>query len=75
VVRDPIPRLHSQIALFESFNYDKKSWGDLRYLDEICRDAGIISEDISYTERLFIHGVNMLNSILDEMSTAKDLQV
>jgi hypothetical protein len=71
VVRDPIPRLRSQIALFASFKYDKQSWGDLRYLDEICRDSGIVSENISYTQRLFIHGVNMLNAILDEIGIAK----
>ncbi|MGH7102377.1 MAG: hypothetical protein ACREFJ_08260 [Acetobacteraceae bacterium] len=70
VVRDPLPRLRSQVALFEAMNYDRKSWGDLAYLNGICKSAGISLEQLSDKQRFFVHGVNMLNAITDEANIA-----
>lgn len=69
VVRDPLPRLRSQIALFEAMNYDR-SWGDLAYLDGICKNIGIDPNGLSRKQRCFMHGVNMLNAITDEANVA-----
>jgi hypothetical protein len=68
VVRDPLPRIRSQIALFESFN--NKGWGDLSYIDAICEKKGLLSKSVSYEQRLFLHAANMLNAILEEREIA-----
>ncbi|MGH7048671.1 MAG: hypothetical protein ACREE2_20040 [Stellaceae bacterium] len=71
VVRDPLPRLRSQLALFEALNYDRRSWGDLEYVDGVCRNSGLNPERLSDERRFFVHGVNMLNAVTDEASTAR----
>ncbi len=69
VVREPIARLHSQLALFE----DRKgirAW-NVDYLDPILSRTGIAVAPEDYESRLFVHAANMLNAILDERDVGK----
>jgi hypothetical protein len=65
VVREPIARLQSQLMLFENFGYSR--WGGLGYVDAVAEAAGIEPSSLSLERRHFLHGVNMLNAILDEV--------
>ena len=64
VVRDPIQRLQSQYSLYR--NRTLNVWGDLKYVDNIAIQAGLDPASLTEDERLMIHGVNMLNSIVAE---------
>ena len=75
IVRDPLPRLQSQYRLFRlrqlnaSGNLNdiaQRAWGDLSYVDSLAARAGLDPASLTMDERLMIHGVNMLNSILSE---------
>jgi hypothetical protein len=64
VVREPIARVHSQLALYRDFE-GLRAW-DLDYLDPILSRAGITVPAGDYQSRQFVHAANMLNAILDE---------
>jgi hypothetical protein len=67
VVREPLPRLCSQIALFQRSPI--KSWWNVDYVQTfIDRGVRLPRDDID--SRLFLHGVNMLNSIIQEETVA-----
>ena len=65
LVRDPLPRLRSQLALFKRY-LDAQAW-DVTYVDGKFPAAVDALPTGSYEERLFIHGVNMLNAIVEEL--------
>lgn len=67
VVREPIVRLHSQLALFKRFE-SSGAW-QVEYLEQMIAEK-LTLPDQSYPTRLFVHGVNMLNAIVEEHSLA-----
>jgi hypothetical protein len=69
VVREPIPRLQSQLALYQEFE-GLQVW-DIHYLDGILSRTGIVLAPGDYPSRLFVHAANMLNAILDEREVGK----
>jgi hypothetical protein len=69
VVREPLDRLRSQLALFRQ--HDFKGWGDLRYVEPIAEAAGIAPVSVSVEQRHFIHGASMLNAILEERELSR----
>jgi hypothetical protein len=67
LVREPMARLHSQNALFDqSATRPDRPYGTLEYLDPLIRSLGLDDTAIPYRERLFIHGANLLNTIVEE---------
>lgn len=69
VVREPISRLYSQLALYQDFE-DLQIW-DVAYLDAILSRTGIALAPGDYQSRLFVHAANMLNAILDERAAGR----
>jgi len=63
VVREPLARLHSQIALFEKWPV-KSAWS-VDYVQQFI-DQGVRLPEDTMLNRLFLHGVNMLNAIIQE---------
>ncbi|HWY72868.1 MAG TPA: hypothetical protein VNW98_04440 [Burkholderiaceae bacterium] len=68
VVREPIARLYSQVALFKS-NLHTRAW-NVDYVQRFI-DQGIALPVDSYENRLTLHGISMLNSIVTEQATAR----
>lgn len=66
LVRDPLPRIKSQLALFKTMPETTK-W-DLSYLDPIAEQLEMPPASISHGDRLRLHAFNMLNSITEERS-------
>jgi hypothetical protein len=64
VVREPLPRLQSQLALYRDFE-GFHVW-DLEYLEALLARNSIVLGPADYESRLFVHAANMLNAILDE---------
>jgi hypothetical protein len=69
VVREPLSRLKSQIALHRDFEGFEVF--DLDYLDPILARTGITVAPGDYKSRFFVHAVNMLNAVLDEREVGK----
>ena len=69
VVREPISRLHSQLALYRDFE-GFHVW-DLEYLEPLLARKSIVLGPADYESRLFVHAANMLNAILDEHGVGK----
>jgi hypothetical protein len=69
VVRAPIQRLHSQLALFEKFE-NHKLW-DLDYIDGVISRTGASLMVDNYRSRFFVHAANMLNAILEERDVGR----
>jgi hypothetical protein len=69
VVREPISRIYSQLALYQDFE-GLRVW-DVDYLDTILSREGIAVPPDDYPRRLFVHAVNMLNAILEERDAGK----
>ena len=66
VVRDPLPRLRSQLALFE-----RSGWSDHWRTDDIpaiLHEKNVILPTGNKQEMLFVHGARMLNAITEEFS-------
>lgn len=63
VVREPLPRLRSQIALFQ-MSPVTNAW-NVDYVQTFI-DQGVCLPQDNINNRLFLHGVNMLNSIIQE---------
>lgn len=69
LVREPMARLKSQLAIFDEFaNY--RSW-DVEYIDAIVRRKDLSLPDEEYRTKLFVHGVNMLNAIVEERAVGE----
>ncbi len=69
VVREPISRLHSQLALYQDFE-GLRAW-NVDYVDAILARANIAVPPGDYQSRLFVHAVNMLNAVLEEREVGK----
>ena len=70
LVREPLPRLRSQMALFESYLNSpfKRAW-EIDYVQNFI-DRGVRLPRDNIRNRLFLHGVNMLNNITKEEAVA-----
>jgi hypothetical protein len=69
VVREPISRLHSQLALYKEFD-GLRAW-NVDYVDAILARTGIAVAPEDYPSRLFVHAANMLNAVLEEREAGK----
>jgi hypothetical protein len=63
LVREPLPRLRSQLTLFEESRF-KNSW-NVDYVRHFI-DKGVRIPEDNIDNRLVLHGINMLNSVLQE---------
>ena len=68
LVRDPLPRLMSQLAIFSQYSDPRLTYGDLSYLNAKFPEAAEYLPTGKYEELLFMHAANMLNAIVDETS-------
>ena len=66
LVRDPLPRLRSQLGLFAGLAHER-IWS-VDYLKETFPAIEALLPTGAYEEWLFVHGANMLNNILYEQS-------
>jgi hypothetical protein len=64
VVREPVARLRSQMALYGEFR-GVDGW-DLSYAETLIESENIPVD--SEESRLFVHAANMLNAVTDEIS-------
>jgi hypothetical protein len=71
LVRDPMARLRSQLGLFK--RYAEVSTWDVSYLKDKFADVARTLPSGSYEDWLFVHGVNMLNNIVQEEEMAGPL--
>ncbi len=69
VVREPMARLRSQLALFDDFA-GVHAW-DVEYVDAVMARAQVSLPANSYENRLFVHAANMLNAVLEEGNVGK----
>lgn len=70
LIREPLPRLRSQVALFESYlNSPFKTAWEIDYVENFI-DRGVRLPQDNIGNRLFLHGVNMLNNIIKEETVA-----
>ena len=69
VVREPIPRLHSQLALYQDFE-GVRAW-NVEYVDAVLDRTSIVVAPEDYQSRLFVHAANMLNAVLEEREVGK----
>jgi hypothetical protein len=68
LIRDPKTRLQSQLAIFESELSIQSV--DCSYLDALYPEVLRNLPTRSYHENLFVHGVNMLNAVVEEANIA-----
>jgi hypothetical protein len=66
VVRAPEPRLYSQLALFAKYQAHQ-SW-DTSFARHLIATHRLRLPTGTYEEELFVHGVNMLNAIVEEQA-------
>ena len=66
VVREPMRRLHSQVALFHQLREIRHDVWKIDYVDALIEQHNLRLPGPEFDHKLFIHGVNMLNAILDE---------
>ena len=67
LVRDPLPRMQSQLALFQTLP-DAAGW-DLGYVDAIATQLGRSPGSLTHDDKLKLHAFNMLNNIVEERQT------
>jgi hypothetical protein len=68
LVREPLPRLRSLMALYERYGSDIQSWGGLEYVRALPGFADIRTYINSDDRLMFVHGANMLNTVVDEIA-------
>jgi hypothetical protein len=70
LVREPLPRLRSQMALFQNFldSAFNAVW-DVDYVQKFIDKGARLPQD-NIANRLFLHGVNMLNRVIQEEPVA-----
>jgi hypothetical protein len=68
LVRDPLPRLMSHLALASQYPEPRRIYGDLSYLND--RFPTIVKQlpGGDYQGLIFLHAANLLNAIVDEVS-------
>lgn len=64
LVREPIARIQSQMALFDSFR-GYPAW-DLAYVNDIIANRGVELPSGDAKNVMFVHATNMLNAIVEE---------
>src|SRR5579871_4743650 len=69
VVREPVGRLRSQLALFAKFQ-KYRTW-DIGYIESIIPRKRVVLPADTYECRFFVHAANMLNAILEEKSVGR----
>ncbi len=69
VVRDPLPRLKSTISHFQ-LDSEYKLY-NVDYIDDIIKNRNLVLPHNDYAEKLFVHGVNMLNAVIEEANVGK----
>ena len=69
VVREPLARLRSQLALFRELHYSY--WGGLEYVDAHAIRCGIERSTLTARDRCYLHGINMLNAITEEQTVGR----
>lgn len=69
VIREPLPRLYSQLAIYHQ--YDQFPHWDLDYLEPLMSRTRVRLPSSSYACRFFVHAANMLNAIQDEIEIGK----
>jgi hypothetical protein len=76
LVREPVSRYRSQLALFRrhlerhsSSETAARRW-NVKYVMEYARSVGVDRDEDDYAGWLVAHGANMLNAILDERALA-----
>lgn len=69
VVRDPVSRLHSQLALYQDFE-GLQAW-NIDHVEAILTSVGLAVAASDYESRFFVHAANMLNAILDESGVGR----
>jgi hypothetical protein len=67
VVREPLPRLRSQLALMEYFADLPGAW-DVDQLNGLSAVLGYDVAKLPYQTKLRIHAANMLNAIVEEVN-------
>lgn len=70
LVREPMARLTSLLALLNKYAQDE-SWDDIRYIDDLIERYGLWLPDYEYRTKLFVHAVNMLNAITEEIEAGE----
>jgi hypothetical protein len=69
IIRDPMPRFHSQLALLEQYG-GYQGW-DLGYLDALIERTGVRLPSESYACRFVVHAANMLNAVVEEIEVGR----
>ncbi|HLK22277.1 MAG TPA: hypothetical protein VKT81_25195 [Bryobacteraceae bacterium] len=69
LVREPIARLRSQLALFDGMA-DQRFW-NISYVDTMIDRLGLVLPNRDYHTKLFIHGACLLNAITEEAQDGK----
>ena len=69
VVREPLPRLKSQVSFFHE--RQKYNFWNIDYIDDVIKNKGVTLPNDDYEHKLFVHGVNMLNAITQEENVGK----
>lgn len=69
VIREPIPRLKSTLSLFQRF--EKRQMYNVDYVDDIIKNKNLTLPRNDYGDKLFVHGVNMLNAVIQESNVGK----
>ena len=64
LTRAPRARLASQLSLFRKLRHLKKY--DVQYIPALVDELNLPVPDLSYETLLDVHGINMLNSIIEE---------
>lgn len=64
LVRDPLPRLRSQVALSRKLQ-SGDAW-DKPYYDSVAQNAGLDPAQLSYEDSTVVHAADQLNRILEE---------
>jgi hypothetical protein len=69
VIREPLPRIRSQLGIFPQFGA-YPNW-QLEYLDPLIARAGVRLPSDDESCRFFVHAANMLNAIEEEVKIGK----
>lgn len=69
VIRSPIPRLKSTLNHLRLL--EKYQLHDVDYVNDIIKNNSITLPYNDYGDKLFVHAVNMLNSIVEEINIGK----
>lgn len=69
VIREPMLRIHSQLALFrEAEGFE--AW-NLEGMDSVMSGSGVMLDSNDYRSRFFVHAADMLNAIVEEGDVGK----